>query len=301
MELNNAVPWLDEKHPNYERWKRGRDLSIERGKLVKSIVHQIISSDNLNILDIGSGEGGTAYVLSENNSVVSLDINPIRLRRQELTQVNSHGVKSEIKQSGKSISSEGISIQSKISGIIKVNGSALVLPFAANSFDIIILQDVIEHIEQTEIIVEEIKRVLKPQGVLYLSTPNKLSVFNIISDPHWGMPFLSLLNRQRIKNFYLKRFRKTEMNRTDIAELLSLNQLLKYFSNYFQLRLFTTYTVKELLNGNKGIVWSDFHLSLIRIIKKIRIDRVLISAANDKFGMINKYFTPTFYMVLIKQ
>lgn len=301
MELNNAIPWLDEKHPNYERWKRGRDLSIERGNLVKSIVHQIIISDNLNILDIGSGEGGTAYVLSEKNSVVSLDINPIRLRRQKLTQVYSHGVKSKVNGSGETLSAAKISSQSQISGIIKVNGSALVLPFADGSFDVIILQDVIEHIEHTEIIVKEIKRVLKPQGVLYLSTPNKFSVFNIISDPHWGMPFLSLLNRQNIKSFYLKRFRKTEMKRSDIAELLSLNDLLRFFSNCFHLRLFTTYTVKELLNGNRGIVWSDFHLSLIRIIKKIRIDRVLISAANDKPGFINKYFTPTFYMVLIKQ
>lgn len=272
MEVNNSIPWLDKKHPNYERWKRGRELAVERGNFVKLILKQTLSLDNLNILDLGSGEGGTAFVLSDKNSVVSLDINLVRLKRQD----------------------QNFNIK-------KVNGSALVLPFASNSFDIIILQDVIEHLEQTHIIIEEMHRVLKPKGVVYLSTPNRFSVINIISDPHWGMPFLSLMNRQKIKKFYLKRFRRSEMNRTDIAELLSLNDLLKFFSNYFQLHLFTTYTVKELLNGNRGIVWSNFHLSMIRIIKKISIDKVLISAANNKFGFINKYFTPTFYVVLLKQ
>ncbi|HSL89290.1 MAG TPA: class I SAM-dependent methyltransferase, partial [Ignavibacteriaceae bacterium] len=246
-------------------------------------------------------EGGTAFVLSDKNSVVSLDINRVRLKRQDQKFGKNNFSRPNSDDSNKILPADEILEQFHSVKIKKVNGSALVLPFAANSFDIIILQDVIEHIEQTQIIIEEIHRVLKPQGVLYLSTPNKLSVFNIISDPHWGMPFLSLLNRQKIKNFYLKRFRKIEMHRTDIAELLSLNDLLKFFSNFFQVRLFTTYTVKELLNGNKGIVWSDFHLSLMKIIKKTRIDRVLISAANDKFGIINKYLTPTFYMVLIKQ
>jgi SAM-dependent methyltransferase len=301
MEVNNSIPWLDKKHPNYERWKRGRELAIERGNFVKLILTQTLSLDNLNILDLGSGEGGTAFVLSDKNSVVSLDINLVRLKRQDQNFNIKKYTKPNSDDRIKAISSDEILGQFHSLNIKKVNGSALVLPFAANSFDIIILQDVIEHLEQPHIIIEEMHRVLKPQGVVYLSTPNKLSVINIISDPHWGIPFLSLMNRQKIKKFYLKRFRRSEMNRTDIAELLSLNDLLKFFSNYFQLHLFTTYTVEELLNGNRGIVWSNFHLSMIRIIKKISFDKVLISAANNKFGFINKYFTPTFYVVLLKQ
>ena len=75
--------WLNPGHPNFEKWKRGRDLSIERGKFVKSIVQKYLKCENLNILDLGSGEGGTSIVFSEINKVVSCDLNPIRIERQK--------------------------------------------------------------------------------------------------------------------------------------------------------------------------------------------------------------------------
>ena len=71
------IPWLDEKHPNYERWKRAREISIERGKFVMSIISKVRECQNLKILDIGSGEGGTSKVLSEDNIVTSFAMNKI--------------------------------------------------------------------------------------------------------------------------------------------------------------------------------------------------------------------------------
>ncbi len=77
------IPWLDEKHPNYERWKRAREISIERGKFVRSIISKVRKCQNLKILDIGSGEGGTSKVLSQDNIVISFDMTKIRLLRQQ--------------------------------------------------------------------------------------------------------------------------------------------------------------------------------------------------------------------------
>jgi len=77
------IPWLDEKHPNYKRWKRARDISIERGKFVRSIISKMGECQNLKILDFGSGEGGTSKILSEDNNVTSFDMNKIRLLRQQ--------------------------------------------------------------------------------------------------------------------------------------------------------------------------------------------------------------------------
>ena len=84
------IHWLDEEHPNYERWKRAREISIERGKFVRSIISKDCKCQNLEILDIGSGEGGTAEVLSEDNFVTSFDMNKIRLLRQHnsLSDIN---------------------------------------------------------------------------------------------------------------------------------------------------------------------------------------------------------------------
>ena len=91
-----------------------------------------------------------------------------------------------------------------------VNGSALKLPFSNHSFDLIIIQDVIEHIESTSDFYSEIKRVLKSNGAIYLSTPNKYSIFNLFSDPHFGLPLVSTLKRDSIKKYFLKYFRKDD-------------------------------------------------------------------------------------------
>jgi SAM-dependent methyltransferase len=45
------------------------------------------------------------------------------------------------------------------------------LPFADNSFDKIICSEVLEHIEHYQDVLREIKRVLKPEGVLAVSVP----------------------------------------------------------------------------------------------------------------------------------
>lgn len=261
------IPWLNPTHPNFERWKRARDLSIERGKFVQSILLQFSICENLNILDLGSGEGGTSKILSEKNNLISFDISLTRLKRQDKK-------------------------------IKRVNGSALNLPFKKNYFDLIILQDVIEHVSNPEQLIESIIFSLKKNGIIYLSTPNKISLFNIISDPHWGSPIISLLKRKSIKKYYLKYFRKDELNRTDIPQLFSLKELEKLFQNNYIIELFTKHSVKKLLEENKGIVWSDFHLLLIKIIKIFKLNLMLTKISNDKKGIINKYFTPTFYLIM---
>ena len=362
MEVKEQNPaWLNESHPNYLRWKRARDLSLARGRFVKSIINQKVTTKNLSILDLGSGEGGTAKVFSENNFIVSFDLSLVRLMRQKeivipakgipteevllkyektshraksrwkfikkcssssplrLTYVNfrsgSEEVESPTENSGfsfrhfdpdlsgeKSESSVGedFSLEDSIemTEVSYINGNALQLPFSNHSFDLIIIQDVIEHLSEVTNFYIEIKRVLKPNGIIYLSTPNKFSIFNFISDPHFGLPIISTLKRESIKKYFLKYFRKNDYNRTDIAQLLSLKDLKNIFQNDFELSLQTKFSVQELFKGNKGIVWSSFHLKLISFCKSIKIDWIITKIANDKFGVVNKYFTPTFYIIL---
>ncbi len=46
------------------------------------------------------------------------------------------------------------------------------LPYAAESFDIVLLVEVIEHLANHQVAIGEVARVLKPGGVLILTTPN---------------------------------------------------------------------------------------------------------------------------------
>ncbi len=292
---NNPI-WLDESHPNFLRWKRARELSIERGKFVRSVINQKIKTTNLNVLDLGSGEGGTSKVFLEDNFVVSLDLSLIRLQRQRIDVISSESSseKSSMNYKNRFLPAVEMTEQEL------VNGSALKLPFANSTFDLIIIQDVIEHLTDVTAFYSEVKRVLKTNGIIYLSTPNKLSIFNFFSDPHFGLPIVSVLKRETIKKYFLKHFRKDDYKRTDIAQLFSLNELLNLFKKDYEISLHTKYSVQELFNGNKGIVWSNFHFKLIALCKLTKLDTLLIKIANDKIGVLNKYFTPTFYFVLKK-
>jgi len=88
------------------------------------------------------------------------------------------------------------------------------------------------------------------------------------------------------------------VNRKDIAELLSLKNIYELFADKFEVRLFTVRAVNELFKGNKGIIWSNFHLKLVGAVNKLKIGRLINLMANDKPGLLNKFFTPTFYMIL---
>lgn len=55
------------------------------------------------------------------------------------------------------------------------------LPFVDNSFDLVVSDDVIEHLVDTDTYAREISRVLSPRGWLFLSTPNLAAWFNRIA------------------------------------------------------------------------------------------------------------------------
>jgi 2-polyprenyl-3-methyl-5-hydroxy-6-metoxy-1,4-benzoquinol methylase len=226
----------------------------------------------LKILDLGAGEGSTSMLLSENNFVVSLEPKSERIKKIPKKE-NLHP-----------IISDGIG-----------------LPFKSGYFDLIILQDVIEHIPVTDSFIKKLKEVLNSDGKIYLSTPNRFSLFNIISDPHWGLPFLSLFKRHQIKKYFLRVFRRSDYNRDDIAELFSLKQINKLFEKDFTTNLKTKYSIQYLLNGGKGIVWSRFHLWLVKSAGLFGLKKLLVNISNDNRGIINNFFTPTFYIMLKKK
>ncbi|MEM3546195.1 MAG: class I SAM-dependent methyltransferase [Candidatus Bathyarchaeia archaeon] len=56
------------------------------------------------------------------------------------------------------------------------------LPFRSSVFDVVICNDLIEHVPEPRHLIDEITRVMKGQGLLYLSAPNRLSPYQIIHD-----------------------------------------------------------------------------------------------------------------------
>lgn len=52
------------------------------------------------------------------------------------------------------------------------NANELGYPFQDGYFDLIIASDVIEHVKETDLFLSELKRIMKPDGQLFLTTPN---------------------------------------------------------------------------------------------------------------------------------
>ena len=65
------------------------------------------------------------------------------------------------------------------------------LPFDDESLDVVVFNHIYEHVVDPDLVMAELRRVLKPDGILYLGLGNRLGVI----EPHYRLPFLSWLPR----------------------------------------------------------------------------------------------------------
>jgi 2-polyprenyl-3-methyl-5-hydroxy-6-metoxy-1,4-benzoquinol methylase len=63
------------------------------------------------------------------------------------------------------------------------------IPAPAHSFDIVIFNHIYEHVVDPDAVMADIRRVLSPDGVVYLGLGNRLGIL----EPHYKLPFLSWL------------------------------------------------------------------------------------------------------------
>ena len=60
--------------------------------------------------------------------------------------------------------------------------------FPDRAFDVIVMNDVIEHLEDPKVVLKEIRRILKNDGVIYISTPDIKSVLSrLLRAKWWGI------------------------------------------------------------------------------------------------------------------
>ena len=77
---------------------------------------------------------------------------------------------------------------------------ALHTGFADNIFDVVVCNQMYEHVPDAEQLLQEIRRILVPGGVCYFGATNRLKVI----ETHYGrLPFLSFLPKP-LANLYLR-------------------------------------------------------------------------------------------------
>ncbi|MBI5873338.1 MAG: class I SAM-dependent methyltransferase [Candidatus Omnitrophica bacterium] len=93
------------------------------------------------------------------------------------------------------------------------------LPFPDEHFDLILFAEVIEHLMNPFFVIDEIKRILKPKGILILSTPNILNIasrlrflfegsYNFFREP--TLDYIKL-NKNNLQNMHIIPWRYQEL------------------------------------------------------------------------------------------
>ncbi len=76
------------------------------------------------------------------------------------------------------------------------------IPYKDSSVDLLISNSVLEHINNYDVVVDEISRVLKPGGYVYLCVPSQCIRHHEYDYHRWTMPgLLSLLNKFQIVEY----------------------------------------------------------------------------------------------------
>lgn len=78
-------------------------------------------------------------------------------------------------------------------------------------FDVITCVDVIEHVDDVPAAMKNMVDLLNPGGILVLQMPNKDSLTNILTDPHFGIFGLTLLKHDEARAFYFYNFPERKM------------------------------------------------------------------------------------------
>lgn len=121
--------------------------------LQRTWLNELHSLPHVVVLDIGCGTGlgtGTVVRPDEVDAIIGIDLSRDALCMAKLRGIE--GVQSEVDFQH--------------------------LPIASHSIDVVILDEVLEHVCNTDELLDEIHRVLNSNGLLFLSTPNLAAWFN---------------------------------------------------------------------------------------------------------------------------
>ena len=203
---------LDRIEPEHW-WYRGRQVILERA------LDRFIGNPERS-LAIGVGASREAEMLSKRTRLVAVDREEIHRRSAEVAM----GVQTD----------------------------AALLPFLNASFDAVFIFDVLEHIEGDDAVLEEIRRVLRPDGALLLTVP----------------AFMFLFGRQDRMSDHKRRYRRGKL-----MQLVSEHGLEVQYCTYFNTMLFppiaAARVARRWLRFPDGDGQTDFDMRLPGVVERL--------------------------------
>ena len=184
---------------------------LARLKIIEAQIKLIGQDKKLKILNIGIATGATSEMLQKYGEVTSLEYD------DDCCQFVREVVKIPV-----------------------INGSILELPFEDKSYDLVCAFDVIEHIEDDQLGVEEMKRVCRTNCNILITVP----------------AFMSLWSDHDIINHHFRRY--TKSNLMPLFQKTGTIEFCSYFNSIFFLPIFFVRKLSNLFKSKNREVKSDF-------------------------------------------
>jgi 2-polyprenyl-3-methyl-5-hydroxy-6-metoxy-1,4-benzoquinol methylase len=136
-------------------------------------------------------------------------------------------------------------------------------PFEADSFDVVVAADVIEHVPDPAAFVRGCSRVLRAGGLLFVSTPNR---FSLGLEPHvrlWGVGYLP----RGLARRYVRQVRRSPYDHVWLLSAAALRHVLRGAG--FDVRFVT-----PRIPDSRHRFYRGFELTLIRVYNRVRTNPV---------------------------
>jgi SAM-dependent methyltransferase len=252
-----------------QTWANYQRFAEDRGWLVARAFEHFMPLAGKKVLDFGCGVGGTAQHLAQRGAIVTaVDLHPEQ------------------------------AIFLKHPGIRLADATQEDCYFLPQAYDAVVLQDVLEHLTQPARIMEQVRQSLAPTGIVFISTPNRYSVVNLISDPHWHLPLVAMLPRPLVKLVVQKICRRDPRQREDWPALLSLRQLSQLLVRQgFCWQMVNQLAMEVLFQRPQAIVCRPLHLRLVNWVRRHRWQAWGQRLVNDHQGVFNFLINPTWYII----
>jgi 2-polyprenyl-3-methyl-5-hydroxy-6-metoxy-1,4-benzoquinol methylase len=166
---------------NAEAWRSYANREIQRGRLIARHVRQHIPLNGRRMLDVGCGYGGTLICFAEQGcDVVGVEIDAERARVGK-----------------KRLADIGIRADYRLDDIC-APGTAEKL----GTFDVIVVQDVLEHVMDPGLTIRTLTSLLRKDGVIYVVVGNKYSPDQLMADHHYAQAGMTILARPQAIEYY---------------------------------------------------------------------------------------------------
>lgn len=157
-------------------------------------------------------------------------------------------------------------------------GSAKSLPFHDKSFDIVTVWNLLEHVRDYKMVLNEVDRVLKKDGFIFLKSPNYLA---IREEAHYHLLWLPLMPR-KIARFYLKlRGRNPEFFMKNIYYVTNIGVSKHLKAMGYELGSDTVIKLQH-----PSLVVSKVKAKILKMVKRFKLEPML------RIWIFASYFNP---------